>query len=135
MLRRFPLVAAATAMLALSALPASAAATTHSSTHHLSFPGLRGVKAWGTYVRTSKGINIHVCAEDMARDVFAAGAVTVASNASNTRHTNLGAVAFGYHQSICRHMTVRYTSHLSVYTATWTTAGKVGSRSKAKIIY
>ena len=134
MLRRFPLVAAATAMLALSALPASAAAT-QSSTHALSFPGLHGVKAWGTYARTSKGVDIHVCAEDMARGVFAAGAVTVASNASNTLHTNLGAVAFGYHQSICRSMTVRYTSHLSIYTATWTTAGKVGSRSKAKIIY
>jgi hypothetical protein len=134
MLRRFPLVAAATAMLALSALPASAAAT-QSRTHNLSFPGLHGVKAWGTYTRTSKGVNIHVCAEDMARHVFAAGAVTVASNASNTRHTNLGAVAFGFHQSICRTMTLRYTSHLSVYTATWTTAGKVGSRSKAKIIY
>jgi hypothetical protein len=134
MLRRFSLIAASTAMLALSAPPASAAAT-QSGTHKLSFPALHGVKAWGAYARTSKGINIHVCAEDMARDVFAAGAVTVASNASKTRHTNLGAVAFGYHQSICRHMTVRYTSHLSIYTATWTTAGKVGSRSKAKIIY
>ena len=134
MLRRFCLTAAATAMLALSALPASAAAA-QPGTHTLSFPGLRGVKAWGTYARTSKGVYINVCAEDMARDVFAAGAVTVASNAGNTRHTNLGAVAFGYHQSICRTMTVRYTSHLSVYTATWTTAGKVGSRSKAKIIY
>src|SRR5579859_4677818 len=60
MLRRFPLVAAATAMLALSALPASAAAT-QSSTHTLSFPGLHGVKAWGTYTRTSKGVHINVC--------------------------------------------------------------------------
>jgi hypothetical protein len=134
MLRRFSLIAASAAMLALSALPASAVAT-QSSTHNLSFPALHGVKAWGTYAWTSNGINIHVCAEDTARDVFAAGAVTVASNASNTLHTNLGAVAFGYHQSICRTMTVRYTSHLSVYTATWTTAGQVGSRSKAKIIY
>jgi hypothetical protein len=134
MLRRFSLTAAATAMLALSALPASAAAT-QPSTHKLSFPRLHGVKAWGTYARTSRGIDIHVCAEDMARNVFAAGAVTVASNAGNTRHANLGAVAFGYHQSICRTMMVRYTSHLSVYTATWTTAGKIGSRSKAKIIY
>ena len=133
MLRQFSL-AAATAMLALSALPASAAAT-HSGAHRLSFPRLHGVRAWGTYARTSKGIHIHVCARDMARNVFAAGAVTVASNAGNTRHANLGAVAFRYHQTVCQTMTVRYTSHLSIYTITWTAAGTVGSRSKTKIIY
>ena len=59
MLRRISLIAASTAMLALSALPASAA-TMHmqSSTHKLSFPSLHGVNAWGTYTKTSKGVRL-----------------------------------------------------------------------------
>jgi len=133
MLRRISLIAAATAMLALSALPASAAMA--SSAHKLSFPGLHGVKAWGTYVKTSRGVRVNVCAEDTARGVFAAGAVVVASNASRKFHTNVGAVAFGYHQVICRSMTLRYTAHLQVYTFTGTKKGTIGSRSKTKNIY
>jgi hypothetical protein len=134
MLRRMSLIAASTAMLALSALPASAAATP-SGTHKLSFPGLHGVKAWGTYVKTSRGVRLNVCAEDTARGVFAAGAVTLASNSSRKLHTNLGAVAFGYHQAICRSMTLRYTAHLQIYTFTATNKGTIGSRSKTKNVY
>ena len=134
MLRRISLIAASTAMLAVSALPASAAAM-QSSTHRLSFPGRHGVKAWGTYVKTSRGIRVNVCAEDTSGSVFAAGAVVVASNASRKLHSNIGAVAFGYHQAICRTMTLRYTSHLQVYTFTGTKKGTIGSRSKTKSIY
>ena len=134
MLRRISLIAASTAMLALSALPASASAMP-SSTHKLSFPGLHGVKAWGTYVKTSRGVRVAVCAEDTSRSVFAAGAVVVASNASKKFHANVGAVAFGYHQEICRSMTLRYTAHLNVYTFTGTKKGTIGSRSKTKTIY
>jgi hypothetical protein len=133
MLRRLSLIAASTAMLALSALPASAAM--QSSTHKFSFPGLHGVNAWGTYVKTSRGIKVDVCAEDTARNVFAAGAVTVASNASRKFHANLGAVAIGYHQTVCRSMTLRYTSHLQIYTFTGTGKGTIGSRSKTKNVY
>ena len=50
-------------------------------------------------------------------------------------HTNLGAVAIGYHQTVCRTMTVHYTAHLMVYTVTWTNTGRVGTRSKNKILY
>jgi hypothetical protein len=132
MLRRISLIAAATAMLALSALPASAAM--QSSTHKLSFPALHGVKAWGTYVKTSRGIRVDVCAEGTARNVFAAGAVVVASNASRQFHTNIGAVAL-YHEQICRTMTLHYTGHLQVYTFTGTSRGTIGSRSKTKNIY
>ena len=134
MLRRISLIAAAMAILALSALPASAA-TVQSGTHKLSFPGLHGVKAWGTYVKTSRGIRVNVCAEDTARNVFAAGAVVVASNASKQFHTNVGAVAFGYHQEICRSLTLRYTAHLQIYTFTGTKKGMIGSRSKTKNVY
>ena len=106
-----------------------------SSTHKLSFPSLHGVKAWGTYTMTSKGVRLYVCDEDTANGVFAAGAVALASNASGSLHTNLGAVDIGYHQSVCRSMTLRYTAHLKVYTFTGTTTGRIGSKSKVKTIY
>jgi hypothetical protein len=47
----------------------------------------------------------------------------------------LGAVAIGYHQSVCRSMTLRYTAHLKVYTFTATTAGRIGTKSKTKTVY
>jgi hypothetical protein len=134
MLRRISLIAASAAMLALSALPASAA-TMPSSTHTLSFPGLYGVKAWGTYDRTSTSVRINVCAEDTVRGVFAVGAVTLESNASNTRHTNLGAVAIGYHQTVCRSQTLHYTGHLRVYTFIAGNNGRIAKYSKTNTIY
>jgi hypothetical protein len=136
MLRRISLVAASAAMLALSALPASAA-TTHmqSSTHKLSFPSLRGVSAWGTYTKTSKGVRLYVCVDDTVKGEFAAGAVALATNASGSLHTNLGAVDLGYHQPVCRTMTLRYTAHLKTYTFTGTNTGRIGSKSKIKTIY
>ena len=136
MLRRISLVAASAAMLALSALPASAAAThAQSSTHKLSFPSLRGVKAWGTYTKTSRGVHLNVCAEDTVKGVFAAGAVALVSNASGSRHTNLGAVDIGYHQTVCRSATLHYTAHLKIYTFTGTNTGRIGSKSKTKTVY
>lgn len=136
MLRRISLVAASAAMLALSALPASAA-TMHmqSSTHKLYFPSLRGVNAWGSYTKTSRGVRLSVCAEDTVKGVFAAGAVALASNASGSLHTNLGAVDIGYHQPVCRTMTLHYTAHLKIYTFTGTSTGRIGSKSKTKTVY
>jgi hypothetical protein len=134
MMRRISLVAASAAMLALSALPASAA-TMGSNVHKLSFPGLSGVKAWGNYTKVKKGIKINVCAEDMSRRHFAVGAVTVASNATNKLHANLGAVSIGYHQVVCRSMTLRYTAHLQVYTFTANNKGMIDRTSKKKKIY
>jgi hypothetical protein len=134
MLRRISLIAASAAMLAVSALPATAA-TMQSSTHTLSFPGLYGVKAWGSYDRTSTGVRIDVCAEDTVRGIFAVGAVTLASNASNSRHTNLGAVAFGYHQTVCRSQTLHYTGHLRVYTFIGGNNGRIAKYSKTSTIY
>ncbi len=134
MLRRISLIAASAAMLALSALPASAA-TMHSSTHKLSFPGLHGVKAWGTYDKTRTSVRINVCAEDTGRGVFAVGAVTLASNAGNSRHSELGAVAIGYHQTVCRSETLHYTGHLRVYTFIAGNKGWITKYSKTKTIY
>jgi len=134
MLRRISLVAASAAMVALSAVPASAA-NMASSTHKLSFPGLHGVKAWGTYKKVSKGVKVHVCAQDTSRSVFASGAVVVVYNSTRKLHTNLGAVAFGYHEQICRDMTLRYSAHMQVYTFTATNKGTINHRSKTKNVY
>jgi hypothetical protein len=139
MLRRISLIAASVAMLAISALPASAATAQASAaattTHKIAFPALRGVKAWGTYTKTSKGVKLYVCDEDTVNGVFASGGVALDYSAGWKLHTNLGAVAIGYHQTVCRTMTVHYTAHLMVYTATWTKTGRVGTRSPNKVLY
>jgi hypothetical protein len=134
MMRRISLAAASAAMLALSALPASAA-TMGSATHTLSFPGLSGVKAWGNYTKVAKGLKVNVCAEDMQKSIFAVGAVTVAYNSTKKLHTNLGAVSIGYHQTVCRSMTLRYSSHLQVYTFTANNKGMINHTSKKKNVF
>jgi hypothetical protein len=136
MMRRISLVAASAAMLALSALPASAATMgSATATHKLSFPATSGLKAWGTYTKVSKGLKLNICAEDMSRSIYAVGAVAEASNATGKFHTNLGAVAFGYHQTICRHMTVRFSSHLKVYSFSANNKGMMTHKSKLKKIF
>ena len=134
MLRRISLIAGSAAMVALSALPASAAPM-HATTHKIAFPGLHGVKAWGTWAKVSKGLKVHVCAEDTARGVFASGAVLVASNSTGRLTLNLGAVAFGYHQTICRDMTLRVSAHAKVYTFTANNKGQINHRSKTKNLF
>ena len=133
MMRRISLAVASAAMLALSALPASAAMA--STTHKISFPGLSGVKAWGNYTKVAKGLKVNVCAEDMKKGVFAVGAVVVASNSTRKLHTNLGAVSIGYHQTVCRSMTLRYSSHVQVYTFTANNKGMINHTSKKKNLF
>jgi hypothetical protein len=113
MLRRISVIAASAAMLAISALPASAA--THSSTHNLSFPGHSGIQDWGTYTKTSKGVKIDVCAKQTTGSVFAVAAVVVATNSSGSKSGDLGAVAMGKGDTICRFGTIDYTGHLKTY--------------------
>ena len=132
-MRRISLAAASVAMLALSALPASTAMA--STTHKLSFPAETGLKAWGNYTKVARGIKVNVCAEDMSRSIYAVGAVTVASNSTYKMHTNLGAVAFGYHQIVCRSMTLRLTSHLQVYSFTANNKGMITHQTKMKKIF
>src|SRR5262249_2984368 len=134
MLRRISLVAASAAMVALSAVRASAA-NMASSTHKLSFPGLHGVKAWGTYKKVSKGVKVHVCAQDTSRSVFASGAVVVVYNSTRKLHTNLGAVAFGYHEQNCRDMTWLSPAQMRVYTFPATNKGTINHRSKTRNVY
>ena len=134
MLRRLSLIAGSAAIVALSALPASAAPM-HATAHKIAFPGLHGVKAWGTWAKVSKGLKVHVCAEDTAKGVFASGAVLVASNSTGRLTLNLGAVAFGYHQTICRDMTLRVSAHAKVYTFTANNKGQITHRSKTKNLF
>jgi len=134
MLRRLSLIAGSAAIVALSALPASAAPM-HATAHKIAFPGLHGVKAWGTWAKVSKGLKVHVCAEDTARGVFASGAVLVASNSTGKLTLTLGAVAFGYHQTICRDMTLRVSAHAKVYTFTANNKGQITHRSKTKKLF
>jgi hypothetical protein len=134
MLRRLFLIVGSAAMVALSALPASAAPM-HVTTHKLHFPGLHGVKAWGNYAKVKKGLKVHVCAEDTVRGVYASGAVVVVKNPTKKFQVNLGAVAFGYHHSICRNMTLRYSSHVQIYTFTANNKGRINHRSKTKHLF
>jgi hypothetical protein len=134
MLRRISTVAAAAAMLALSALPVSAA-TMRSNTHSFSFPAERGVDAWGNYTKSGSNVKVNVCAEDTARSVFAAAAVTLESNANNSHHSELGAVDIGYHETVCRSETLHYTAHLRVYSFIGTNVGTISSKTKVKTIY
>jgi hypothetical protein len=44
-------------------------------------------------------------------------------------------VAFGYHQSICRDMTLRYSAHGQVDTFTANNKGRINHRSKTKNVF
>jgi hypothetical protein len=134
MLRRITIIAAAAAMLGLSALPASAA-TMKSNTHSISFPGLHGLNAWGNYTKSGAKVRINVCVAETLGGVFAAGAVTTVSNANNSRHSVLGAVAIGHRQSVCTSETLHYTNHLHVYTFIGGNNGTIRAKSVVKTIY
>jgi hypothetical protein len=133
MLRRLSTIAAGAAMLALSALPASAA--TASATHTLHFPGLSGVIASGSYSKTGSKVKIKVCVEDTKKGEFAAAAVFLAYNSSYSAHIKGGAVDIGYHDKQCTTMTTLYSAHLRIYTFVGGSNGKVLRQSKTKIIY
>ena len=73
--------------------------------------------------------------EDTAKGVFASGAVVVVKNSTKKLQVNLGAVAFGYHQSICRDMTLRYSAHLKIYTFTANNKGMINHQTKMKKVF
>jgi hypothetical protein len=134
MLRRISTIIAAAAMLVLVALPVSAA-TMSSSTHTLSFPGLHGVDAWGSYTKTGAKVRVSVCAGVAAHGIYAVGAVALSSNANNSKSNKFGAVAIGYHQDSCVTENVKYTNHLRVYTFIGGNNGRIAAQSKTKSIY
>ena len=132
MLRRISVVASCVVMLALSALPASAAT---SRIHVFSIPGVYGVRAWGTYVETGTRVRVSVCVEDTAPSVYGAAAVGLAFDSGYRHHDNVGAVTIGYDHTQCHVMSTRYTSHLVVEALSGYKNGKVRQRGKLKRIY
>ena len=137
MLRRISTIIAAAAMLVLVALPVSAATMSSkaSATHTLSFPGLKGIDAWGSYTRTGSKIKASVCVGVAAHGIFAAGAVALSSNANNSKSQKFGAVAIGYHAASCVTENLKYTNHLHIYTFIGGSNGKIKSQTKSKAIY
>ncbi len=132
MLRRISVVASCVVVLALSALPASAAT---SSIHAFSIPGVYGVRAWGTYYQTGIRVRVSVCVEDTAPSVYGAAAVGVAFDSSYRHHDNVSAVTIGYDHTQCHAMTTQYTSHLVVEALSGYRNGKVRQRGKVTQIY
>jgi hypothetical protein len=132
MLRRIPVVAACSATLAFSALPASAM-TSH--VHDFAIPGVYGVRAWGAYADAGTRVRVTVCVEDTARGVYGAAAVGLAFDSRYRRHGNVSAVTVGYHRTQCRAILTRYTSHLVVEALSGYKNGKVRQRGELKRIY
>jgi len=133
MLRRISVIAASAAMLAISALPVSGASA--STTHNLSFPSHSGIQDWGTYLKTSKGVKINVCAKQTTSAYFAVAAVVVGTNSSGSKSGNLGAVAMGKGDTICRSGTIAYTGHLKTYIFFINSQGVIAYKSGYKNIY
>jgi hypothetical protein len=132
MLRRISVAAACVAMLAFSALPASAVA---SSSHAFSIPGVYGVRAWGSYSSTGAKIQVTVCVQDTARSIYGAAAVGLAFDSGYRHHDNVSVVTIGYAHTQCRAMTTRYTSHLVVEALSGYKNGKVRQHGMPKRIY
>ena len=132
MLHRISVVASCLVMLALSAVPASAAT---SGTHAFSIPGVYGVRAWGAYSQTGMRVRVSVCVEDTTPSVYGAAVVGVAFDSSYRHHDNVSAVTIGYGHTQCHAMTTRYTSHLVVEALSGYQNGKVRQRGKLKQIY
>ena len=133
MLRRISIAAAASAMLALGALPASAS-TMHPKFHSFSIPGLPGVSAWGNYYKTGSKVTVTVCVKDTAKDISLATAIAIASDKTYRHYKGVVANAFGDGQHVCKTITAKYTTHLSVSSASVNTKDKA-KLSKIKNIY
>jgi ribosomal protein L30/L7E len=44
-------------------------------------------------------------------------------------------VSIGYHQTVCRSMTLRYTAHVQIYTFTANNKGMINHTSKKKNVF
>ena len=133
MLRRISIsVAACIATWAFGTLPASAAT---SSVHAFSIPGVHGVRAWGRYQDAGADVQVTVCVQDTARDVYGAAAVGLAFDNGYRHHATVSAVTIGYAQIQCRVLTSTYTGHLVVEALSGYTNGKVRQHGRPKRIY
>jgi hypothetical protein len=120
MLRRIPLVALAVgAVLATSALPASAAPRVH----HFTAPSITGASAYGTYVRSAHLVKLHLCAKDTKANGLGAIASAAFTDRGARHYKNAIVYNFrGAGHTVCENFTSKLTTHLQVMTA-------VGTRS------
>jgi len=132
MFRRISVAAACVAMLALGALPASAA-TPH--VHSFGIPGVYGVHAWGSYTDMGTKVRVTVCVQDAARSIYGAGAVGLAFTAGYRRHHSVDAVTVGYGHSQCHTMLTSYRNHLVVEAFSGAKNGKVHQNGTPRRIY
>ena len=132
MIRRIAIVASCTAVLALGALPVSAAV---SHTHRFGIPGVYGIRAWGSYTDVGSKVQVTVCVEDTARSVYGAAAVGLAFGPGYRHHSNVGAAAVGFGHSQCDTIETPYKSHLVVEALSGEKNGKVDQRGHLKRIY
>ena len=132
MLRRISVTAACIAMFAFGALPASAAT---SNVRAFSIPGAHGVRAWGRYQDTGASVQVTVCVQDTARDVYGAVAVGLAFDPGYRHHDTVSTVTIGYAHIHCRVMTSRYTGHLVVEALSGYKDGKVRQHGRPERIY
>lgn len=131
MLRLIAVITASAAALACGT-PASAAAR---HIHAFGIPGVKGVRAWGSYQDTGAKVRVTVCVEDIARNVYGAAAVGLAFDSAYQRHDDASVATIGYGHAGCRVMVTRYRSHLVVEALSGDKNGKVRQHGKPERIY
>jgi hypothetical protein len=138
MLRRISTVAAAAAMLGLTALPAAAATdVAHASSGTFTIPSANSsVRAWGSYdIINAHRVKVTVCAVISGNAFFVIGEA-VAYNANLSQHDAIAA-AVGQETpggKSCGSTNLLYTSHLKVFTEIGA-GGKIVAKSKVKTVY
>jgi hypothetical protein len=138
MLRRISTVAAAAAMLGLSALPAAAATSVaHASSGKFTVPSASSsVKSWGTYdIINAHRVQVTICTKITGSAFFVIGEA-IAYNASLSQHDAIAA-AVGQETpggESCSHANLLYTAHLKVFTEIGS-GGRIVAKSALKTIY
>jgi hypothetical protein len=113
-MRALPTVIASAALLGMTALPAFAAQAGHPAVHNFSVPGVPGVSAWGSYVKTGDKVSVTLCVKDTSAKVSLAFVIGVAMNKNFTHHQNITAEALGDGKQTCRSVTTTDTTRLTV---------------------
>lgn len=125
MLRAVSVAAIGAAMLGVTALPASAAPSSHPKTHTFTLPRVTGIKVWGSYYTARGKAHITVCVKETSSNVDLVSAVFTALNAKVTRHQSLAVQILGQtSKQHCKSMVTTDTAHLYAIATSGTTDGK-----------
>ncbi len=135
MFRRIATVAGAAILSgALSALTTPSALAAPDNVQTFEIPGVHGISAWGSYLRTGPTVRVTVCVKDTARDVYGGAAAGVAYDDGKHRQA-VTAITIGYGRTGCQTMTSRYTAHLGVDALSGWRNGKVRQAGPAGQVY